>query len=170
MSSDRHPPRKRSHHRAKKSAQQQPIAFDQFLTRVKYIREMILGLLGGVRRSLVIQRLRLVALAFLLAVPSIAGSEAGCRPVDGDTLRCGREQVRIAGVDTPEKGEPGYSEAKERLRQLTEGKTLRIERRARDRYGRTVGKVFADGVDVGKQLRLEGYGKPRARRGGNTRK
>ncbi|MBI3007127.1 MAG: thermonuclease family protein [candidate division NC10 bacterium] len=35
---------------------------------------------------------------------------------------------------------------------------------ARDKYGRTVGKVTVDGEDVGKRLKREGHAKPRAPR------
>ena len=106
----------------------------------------------------------LLHLGALLLLATAAAPETGCRVIDGDTLRCGRERVRIQGVDTPEKGQPGYDAAKERLRQLTEGKRLRIERVAKDRYGRTVGKVTVDGEDVGKRLKQEGYAKPRTSR------
>ena len=30
-----------------------------------------------------------------------------CRAIDGDTLQCGRERVRIEGVHAPELDEPG---------------------------------------------------------------
>ena len=103
----------------------------------------------------------LLHLGALLLLAAVAAAETGCRVVDGDTLRCGRERIRVHGVDTPEKGQPGYDAAKERLRQLTEGKRLRIERVAKDRYGRTVGKVTVDGENVGNRLKQEGYGKPR---------
>lgn len=59
----------------------------------------------------------------VLLLAAVASAETGCRVIDGDTLRCGRERIRVQGVDTPEKGQPGYEAAKERLRQLTEGRT-----------------------------------------------
>ena len=105
-----------------------------------------------------------VLLAALYFFEGPATAETGCRVIDGDTLRCGRERIRVQGVDTPEKGQPGYDAAKERLRQLTEGKHLRIERVAKDKYGLTVGKVTVDGEDVGKRLKQEGYAKPRTPR------
>lgn len=100
----------------------------------------------------------------LLLVASSAAAETGCRVIDGDTLRCGRERIRVQGVDTPEKGQPGYDAAKQRLRELTDGKRLRIDRVAKDRYGRTVGKVTVDGMDVGKRLKQEGHVKPKSPR------
>lgn len=104
----------------------------------------------------------LVLLGTLFVLGPDATAETDCRVIDGDTLRCGRERIRIQGVDTRERGQPGYEAAKERLRQLTERKNLRIERKARDRYGRTVGKVIVDGEDVGKRMKTEGHGKLRA--------
>ncbi|MCS7129373.1 MAG: hypothetical protein NZ919_01860, partial [Candidatus Caldarchaeum sp.] len=47
------------------------------------------------------------------------------RVVDGDTFDCfpaGR--VRLADVNTPERGQPGYTEATNALRMLVEGKTV----------------------------------------------
>lgn len=100
-------------------------------------------------------------LAALLLVAATAAAETGCRVIDGDTLQCGRERIRVQGVDTPEKGQPGYEAATRRLRELTEGKSIHIERKAKDRWGRTVGKVTVDGEDVGKRLKREGHVKPK---------
>ena len=43
----------------------------------------------------------LVLLAALLAPPA-AAQGVRCRAVDGDTLRCGAERVRVVGLDAPE--------------------------------------------------------------------
>lgn len=107
------------------------------------------------------QWLAVMLLGTVLVLAAAAAAETGCRVIDGDTLRCGRERVRIQGVDTPEKGQPGYEAAKERLRELTKGKRLHIERVAKDKYGRTVAKVTVDGEDVGKRLKREGDVKPK---------
>ncbi|MCG7349276.1 thermonuclease family protein [Sphingomonas sp. ACRSK] len=77
--------------------------------------------------------------------------------IDGDTLRCGRERIRLLGIDAPElpghcrsgrrcaKGDPQAS--KESLAAAIEGKAT-IERRGRDRYGRTLARVRVNGVDL----------------------
>jgi endonuclease YncB( thermonuclease family) len=73
-----------------------------------------------------------------------------CRAVDGDTLRCGRERVRLVGIDAPEM--PGHCQRNRRcvagdpfasrrsLAQAAAGRLV-IERFGTDRYGRTLGLV-----------------------------
>ncbi|MFT4091868.1 MAG: thermonuclease family protein [Asticcacaulis sp.] len=82
-----------------------------------------------------------------------------CSPVvvDGDTLRCGDERIRLLGIDAPEikgcqagrvcvEGNPIAS--RDNLRAAVKGKTLSIERVGKDRYGRTLALVKAGGVDL----------------------
>jgi len=56
------------------------------------------------------------------------------RVVDGDTLRVRyrpsrplEESVRLLCVDTPERGEPGYAEARTALEGMVRGKRIRLE-------------------------------------------
>ncbi|KQN37026.1 nuclease [Sphingomonas sp. Leaf407] len=78
--------------------------------------------------------------------------------IDGDTLRCGRERIRLLGIDAPEL--PGHCR---RGRQCVEGDPVAskaalaaaiargpatIVRRGRDRYGRTLARVRVNGVDL----------------------
>ncbi len=65
------------------------------------------------------------------------------RIIDGDTFETSsrKHPIRLAGVDTPEKGQPGYRKAKEALARLIEGATVTIDTKARDRYGRSVADV-----------------------------
>lgn len=85
-----------------------------------------------------------------------------CRVTDGDTISCGqgeaRERIRFLGIDTPElpghcrkgrdcvAGDPKAS--KRSLEAVMIGKQLSIERVGTDRYGRTLGIVFADGENL----------------------
>ncbi len=84
--------------------------------------------------------------------------------VDGDTLRCANldEQggrVRIARIDTPERGEPGFEEAKRALAVLIDGREVLCELvdadprlagfQERDRFGRPVARCAADRRDLG---------------------
>jgi micrococcal nuclease len=92
------------------------------------------------------------ALALVLALVLLAGTDAWaeprCRAVDGDTIRCGAERIRLRGVYAPELGEPGGAEARVRLqRRLDEGE-VRLERHGRDRYGRTRADVYAGGARI----------------------
>jgi endonuclease YncB( thermonuclease family) len=91
------------------------------------------------------------ALLVLVALTLPAGeafAQAKCRAIDGDTIRCGKERVRLQGVYAPERGEPGAAEARARLQQRLNSGEVRIERRARDRYGRTVGDVYVGGSRI----------------------
>jgi endonuclease YncB( thermonuclease family) len=80
--------------------------------------------------------------------------------IDGDTIDVlvGHEtrRVRLFGIDTPERGQPWYQKSKSALSRRVFGKEVRVNDVARDRYGRTVGEVYADNVCVGCELVREG--------------
>ena len=65
--------------------------------------------------------------------------------------------MRIAEIDIPEKRQPFGMQAKRALAALAFGKRARVIAVAVDRYGRTVGKVYVDGVDINATLVREGY-------------
>jgi endonuclease YncB( thermonuclease family) len=76
--------------------------------------------------------------------------------VDGDTLRCGQERVRLLGIDAPEKGRcqpgrrcaPGDPRASEAsLARAAQG-PLTIRRVSQDRYGRTIALVAGRAGDL----------------------
>lgn len=98
----------------------------------------------------------LTALFLLLAAPGAAGP--GCRVVDGDTMRCGGERVRLLGIDAPEL--PGHCQqgrhcapgdpfaSTESLRRALGHGRITIERVGTDRYGRTLALVKAGATDL----------------------
>lgn len=86
-----------------------------------------------------------------------------CRAVDGDTLKCGQEAVRLLGIDAPEmaghcavgrncvEGDPVAS--RDNL-QFAIQYVMQIERVGEDRYGRTLAMVYVDGESLScQQLR-----------------
>lgn len=81
--------------------------------------------------------------------------------VDGDTLDVLVEgaprRIRIAAIDTPERGQPWAERAKQALAARVSGKEVRVNALATDVYGRTVGEVYADGVCVGCELVRSGH-------------
>lgn len=97
----------------------------------------------------------LIALLAALASPTQISS---CLAVDGDTLRCGRERVRLLGIDAPEMpghcqrgrqcppGDPHQSTAS--LRAALGRGSLTITRVGEDRYGRTLALVRAGSTDL----------------------
>ena len=78
--------------------------------------------------------------------------------VDGDTIKVdvgGRvETVRYIGINTPEKGQPGYRQAVEENRKLVGWKAVRLEtdKQKRDRYGRLLCYVWAGNRFVNREL------------------
>lgn len=79
--------------------------------------------------------------------------------VDGDTIKLqSGETVRLLGINAPERGQPYYEKAAERLRELVEHKEVRLERDVtnRDQYGRLLRYVFLNGENVNVRLVREG--------------
>ena len=80
---------------------------------------------------------------------------------DGDTLTLLTPQrrqvkVRLDQIDAPESSQPGGAAAKRRLSALAYGKTATVRVSTQDRYGRSVGEVRVDGVDVNAALVRDG--------------
>ena len=81
--------------------------------------------------------------------------------IDGDTFEMqGGDKVRLLSIDTPEKGEMYYNEAKQFLKNYTLDKTvqLRYANKRRDRYGRLLAYVFVDSVFINKVILENGLG------------
>ena len=74
---------------------------------------------------------------------------------DGDSFSTGsrKKDVRLAGVDAPEKGQPGHERAKKKLERLVAGEDVRIKTVARDKYGRSVANVYKGRESVNKKMR-----------------
>lgn len=78
--------------------------------------------------------------------------------VDGDTLRCGGELVRLIGIDAPEL--PGHCRkgrvctpgdgfaAKRAMAELVARGAVKCASVGRDHYGRTLARCDAGGVDL----------------------
>lgn len=77
------------------------------------------------------------------------------RVVDGYTFMTDKREraVRLADVDTPEKGERGAIAATRRLASMISGKNVTITPVARDAYGRTVAKVKVGSRSVEKAVK-----------------
>lgn len=76
--------------------------------------------------------------------------------VDGDTLDINDNRIRLSLVNTPERGQEGYMDAKKLLQNLCLNKKGEVDiddgQRRGDRYGREVGVVYCDGINVNKAL------------------
>ena len=89
--------------------------------------------------------------AGLTVAATIEGRVVGV--TDGDTvtvLDAGKVQheIRLAGIDAPEKAQPFGQRSKENLSTWVFGKKVLVETDKLDRYGRTLGKVMVNGVDA----------------------
>lgn len=81
-----------------------------------------------------------------------------CTVIDGDTIRCGTEKIRLLGIDAPEM--PGHCRAgrvcvtgdpfasRSSLSAGLAGRQITLRRFAPDRYGRTLAIVLADGENL----------------------
>lgn len=101
--------------------------------------------------------------AFAIAIvllPSVFASELDCRVValsDGDTFTCldaaqQQHKIRLANIDTPEKNQPYGAKAKQVLRGLIFNKQVLVETQEFDRYGRTIGLTYIDGINVNREM------------------
>lgn len=75
---------------------------------------------------------------------------------DGDTftllVNSEKIKVRLYGIDCPERKQDFYAVAKTFLSEHVKGKTVSVEKKDTDRYGRIVGIVTVDGVNVNEAL------------------
>ncbi|HMK53162.1 MAG TPA: thermonuclease family protein [Methanobacteriaceae archaeon] len=81
--------------------------------------------------------------------------------VDGDTIDVeGVGRVRFVGVNTPERGQSGYAEAKEFVKSRCLYKTVSLDvddKKQHDKYDRTLAVVYVDGMNLNQELLKKGY-------------
>ena len=79
--------------------------------------------------------------------------------IDGDTVKLQNgEIVRLLGINAPEKGQVYCKEATNRLKELTEGKEVILEKDVdnKDQYGRLLRYIFLNGENINVKLVREG--------------
>ena len=83
------------------------------------------------------------------------------RIIDGDTIEAENwnSSIRLLGINTPERGELFYEEARQFLesRILNKNVTLRFGRERYDKYDRTLAYVFLDRKNVNRELIENGF-------------
>ena len=84
------------------------------------------------------------------------------RVIDGDTIVVGNKSVRLLGINTPEKGEEYYSEAKEFLEEMVLGKEVELKKGKEDldKYNRQLRYVFLDKDNINLRLIENGFANP----------
>ena len=94
--------------------------------------------------------------------PTILKGYQAVKVSDGDTLNVQKVEngkfvgevmkIRMFGIDAPEKTQDYGIESKQALEKLVSGKTLEIEEKNRDRYGRTVAVVYVNGKNINEEM------------------
>jgi endonuclease YncB( thermonuclease family) len=91
-----------------------------------------------------------LALAVLNAHAEFTGKVIAV--ADGDTLTVLLDErqirVRLLEIDAPEKAQAFGDRSKQSLSELCFGKPARLEGNTKDRYGRTLARVYCDGIDA----------------------
>ncbi len=110
--------------------------------------------------------MRLAVLVLLISAASLGAAETYYGKVvgitDGDTLTLLTDKkrqikVRLAEIDTPERGQPWGTRAKQALSDLAFGKEARVVYVDTDRYGRMAGRVYVGDTDVNAELIKGGH-------------
>ena len=82
--------------------------------------------------------------------------------VDGDTLDIDGKRIRLALVDTPERGEVGYTEATNFLKDMCPLGSIAFysidKRQPVGPYGRIIAEVFCDGMSLNQNIVEKNYG------------
>jgi len=112
-------------------------------------------------------KMKLIAATIATTVAFSTTALAGVNIVDGDTITIGGQTIRIIEIDSPESYQPRCEaeealarKATERLRQLLDTGKVTFRPAGKDRYGRTLAKVYAGKINVGAALIREGYALP----------
>lgn len=108
----------------------------------------------------------LVTIALTVLAPAAFGDTLSGRVVgiaDGDTLTLLdtaniQHKIRLAGIDSPEKGQPFGQVCKQSLANLAYDREVEVEWRKLDRYGRVIGKVLVNGEDANLEQVRRGCG------------
>ncbi|MBR7619988.1 thermonuclease family protein [Phenylobacterium sp. 20VBR1] len=104
---------------------------------------------------------------FLMFQGASAGSHRRNRPeevvgrvvgvTDGDTITLLTDdkaslKVRLVEIDAPEKGQPWGARSKRFLSSLIYSKRVRVVEAGRDRYGRTLGRIYSGDRDINAEM------------------
>ena len=85
------------------------------------------------------------------------------RVIDGDTIVLSDDQhVRLLGINTPEKGEYLYQEAKDYLKSMIEGKSvvLKAGKENKDQYKRLLRWVYINDENINLKIVEQGFANP----------
>ena len=106
--------------------------------------------------------LKLLITGLLLATSLFALEGRVVKVYDGDTITLldkdmQQHRIRFYGIDAPEKSQSFGKRSQENLANMIAGKMVNVDVQAEDRYGRSVGIVYLDDVDINKRQVADGY-------------
>ena len=81
------------------------------------------------------------------------------RIIDGDTIESDIGNIRLLGINTPERGEKYYNEARDFLKKKIENKTVELEftGETHDKYRRVLAYVFLENKNINTELVENGF-------------
>ena len=95
-------------------------------------------------------------------IPKIFDGYQVLKVSDGDTINIQKVEngkfvgemlkIRMYGMDAPEKSQDYGPESRQALEKLVAGKTLSIEVKNKDRYGRTVAVIYVNGKNINEEM------------------
>lgn len=106
----------------------------------------------------------LLLITLLFASPidpatDLAGKVVGVS--DGDTITVLVDKkpikIRLEGIDAPEAKQSFGNRSKQALSDLVFGKEVRVKKTGEDRYGRSLGLVSTDGIDINAKMIQDGW-------------
>lgn len=106
---------------------------------------------------------RLTLFLLLLAIPATCFSWPAkvVSVADGDTITVlhngQQKEIRLYGIDCPEKGQSYGEQAKALTATLVAGRNIEVEQKDIDRYGRVVGLVKVDGQNLSELIIQNGF-------------
>lgn len=112
---------------------------------------------SGMWRSLNPVGLNTALIAFCFLFASVVHAQVISGRVvavaDGDTLTVldssnRQHKIRLSGIDAPESAQAFGARSKQSLSDLSFGKDVTVETSKVDRYGRRIGKVLHQGIDI----------------------
>lgn len=105
----------------------------------------------------------LIVLCLLVSIVCKAQNFTVVRVWDADSFEAVEQttgttvQIRLSGIDGPEKSQPYYNEGKEYLERLILNKKIKINLHSYDQYNRFIADVYINEIWVNKELVLQGY-------------
>lgn len=83
------------------------------------------------------------------------------RVVDGDTVDLDvdlgysittKQRFRLLGIDTPERGQVGFNEAKRKMEELLQGQSIIVVSTKEGKYGRYLGQLYVGTTDINQTM------------------